>query len=181
MAMFGGLFLFLTLILVFVIIMIANRKKSQAEINHILKAWLIVIGILISLPLLAFLISPLTTKMIVDPSDIYGEYVIDREMFKGKQTDWQYDHYRFEIKKDNTLLFYVTDKEKILKTHKGHVTFLAPYASSRIVIHINQPRHHILESNPTMYREIWSFYYVFESKYYGNMFFKKGEWEEIDD
>lgn len=180
MAMFGGLFLLLTLILVFVIMMIANRKKSQAEINHILKAWLIVMGILISLPLLAFLISPLWTQMTVSQSDNYGEYVIDRELFKGKQADWQYNHYRFEIKEDNTFLFHVTNKEKIVKTYKGYVTFHAPHVSSRIAIHMNEPRHHIIESNPTLCRDIWSFQYIFESKYYGNMFFTKGEWEEID-
>lgn len=180
MAFFGGIIAFTIALITFAITMHISRKEGEEATKKTFKAWLIVIGLVICIPLLLFALSPLWTEISVSKKDNRGTYIIDREMFKGKQADWQYNHYRFEIKEDNTFLFYVTDKEKIIKTYKGYVTFHAPHVSTRIAIHMNEPSHHILESNPTLYRDIWSFYYVFESKHYGNMFFKKGEWKKID-
>ena len=34
-------------------------------------------------------------KNIIDKSDFYGEYKIDRNYFSGKQADWQYNNSRF--------------------------------------------------------------------------------------
>jgi len=45
---------------------------------------------------------------------------------------------------------------------------------------MTQPTIHILASNPTTYRNAWNFYLVFNSPKFGNMFFKKGKWEEIE-
>ncbi|QRR00195.1 hypothetical protein [Dyadobacter sandarakinus] len=41
------------------------------------------------------------------------------------------------------------------------------------------PTHHILMDNPTTYRETWSFYLVFDSPKFGNVFFTKGDWEPL--
>ncbi len=182
-AFFGLLFLILilTISVIGIIVLSIGQKELPAETRKRNKEWKIAFVIVILIPILLFLIHYIFfTPMIVDRSDNYGEYVIDRDVFKGKQADWQYNHYRFEIKEDNTFLFYVTEKEKIIKTYKGTVTFIAPRGKSVcIFIDMNEPRHHILEQHPTMYRNIWSFYYVFKSKYYGNMFFRKGTWKEI--
>jgi amino acid transporter len=181
MGFFAGIIGFFIILIAFAITMIANKNKSAEEEKNIFKAWKIIVIAFIGLVALLYTLSFLTRQMTVSEDDTYSEYIIDRDMFKGKQADWQYDHYRFEIKKDKTFLFHVTDKEKVLRTYTGYVTFHAPHVSSRIAIHMDLPTYHIIETNPTLYRDIWSFYYVFESKYYGNMFFKKGKWEPIED
>ena len=51
--------------------------------------------------------------------DYYGSYIINRNYFAGKQADWQYDHFRFEIRDNDSIYFYMTDKERISKIYKG--------------------------------------------------------------
>lgn len=135
---------------------------------------------IILLYILAFIFKPFYTKKILDKSDFYGEYVIDRDFFPGKQADWQYNHFRFEIKKSNIIYFHVTDKENIIETHEGIVTYPSPYNSARIAIEMNQPTHHILSSNPTIYREIWDYFLVFNSPKFHNMYFRKAKWKPIE-
>lgn len=110
-------------------------------------------------------------------SDIYGEYIIDREIYPGHQADWQYDHFRFEILPNDSIHFYETDGERIIKSHNGMVSFLPNYIRPRLGIEIDTPRHHIIEDRPTLYRKPHSFYYVFHSPKFGNVFFRKGKWE----
>ena len=119
-------------------------------------------------------------KRELDRDDIYGEYIIDRTKFPGKQADWQYDHFRFEITEQNEFLFHLTDKGTITKTYKGTVEFLKAYIRPRVVLHVDTPRHHIIEDKPTLYRTVSSFYYVFHSPEFGNVFFTKGQWKPID-
>ncbi len=109
--------------------------------------------------------------------DIRGAYIIDRDQFPGKQADWQYNHFRFEITDDDRFVFYETDKEKIIHTYRGHIEYNETYKTPRIKLLFNNERHHIIADNPTLYRNTWSFYYVFHSEKFGNVFFKKGEWE----
>ncbi len=122
----------------------------------------------------------LAKKKVLEKNDFYGEYTIDRNYFKGKQADWQYDNFRFEITKDDSIFFYVTEGEKKEKTYKGNITTVKPYSSERLVIRMEQPTHHILKTNPTIYRQAWDFYMVFKSPKFNNMFFRKGEWEMIE-
>ena len=139
---------------------------------------LIWLGIVVLICLVAFL-QIFTTKMKVDKSDIYGKYVIDRSKFSGKQADWQYNHFRFEITKQNKLIFYQTEEGVILERESLKVDFLEQYHNDRLLISGDTKRHHIFSDNPTLYRNIWSFYYVFESPKFGNVFFKKGRWKSV--
>jgi hypothetical protein len=91
-----------------------------------------------------------------------------------------YDHYRFEITEKNEFIFYLIEKDKIKKTFKGTVEFLETYKQPRIIIKVSNPTYHIIEEKPTLYRTIWSFYYVFHSPKYGNVFFTKGTWKPIN-
>jgi hypothetical protein len=116
------------------------------------------------------------SKKILKVKDFYGEYVIDKSMFKGKQADWQYNHYRFEITEQNEFLFHETESENILKSQTGQVIFLENYKSKRFSLKI-KPSNHILIENPTIYRKAHGFYIVFHSQKFGNMFFRKGKWE----
>ncbi len=137
-------------------------------------------GLIILLVIVASIAQPIFEKKKLKKKDYYGEYIIDRNYFKGKQADWQYDHFRFEITDDDSIFFYVTEKERIIETFKGTITTLKPYSSERLVIKMEKPTHHILNSNPTIYRETWDFFMVFNSPKYYNMFFRKGEWEFIE-
>jgi len=122
----------------------------------------------------------INAKKILEKEDYYGQYVIDRNHYAGKQPDWQYNNFRFEIKDNDSIYFYVINKDEILKTFKGIITTSQTYTSKVLVIHMTQPTIHILASNPTTYRNAWNFYLVFNSPKFGNMFFKKGKWEEIE-
>ena len=122
----------------------------------------------------------LTSKTELDKKDYYGEYVINRDYFKGEQTNWQYNDFRFEITDEDSIFFYVTDKEKILKTFRGSIKTTTPYSSARLIIEMEQPTHHIMTSNPTTYRSAWDFYLVFKSPKFYNVFFEKRKWKPIE-
>lgn len=128
---------------------------------------------------LSGIIQWLNSKTELEKEDYHGEYIINRDYFEGEQTDWQYEHFRFEITEEDSLFFYVTDKEKILKTFRGTIKTTAPYRSARLMIEMDEPTHHILSSNPTTYRSAWDFYLVFESPKFHNLFFEKGKWKPI--
>ena len=136
------------------------------------------IGIL-CLVIVASLIQWLTSKTELKKNDFYGEYIINRNYFSGKQADWQYENFRFEIKNNDSIYFYITDKENVIKTYKGVISTIKPYNSERLRIHMQQPTHHILSKNPTIYRSSWSFYLVFNSQKFNNVYFKKGKWKSI--
>lgn len=157
------------------LIWLLSKKAAYGKILGIL--WL---GIL-ALICLSAIIQVFTTKMKVRKRNIYGKYVVYRSKFPGKQSDWQYNHFRFEITKQNELVFYQTEKGIIIKKDSIKVSFLEQYHSDRLVISGDTNRHHILSQNPTLYRNIGSFYYVFNSPKFGNMFFKKGKWKPIVD
>jgi hypothetical protein len=137
--------------------------------------WLGLFGLFI----LGSIVRLLTDKKVLKKKDYYGEYMVDRDFFSGKQADWQYNSFRFEIKKNDSIYFYVTNKEKILKTYCGTIATTKSYSSQQLIINMKQPTHHILTSNPTIYRSAWSFYLVFYSPKFNNVCFKKGEWKPI--
>lgn len=122
----------------------------------------------------------LTAKTELKKKDYYGQYIVNRDYFSGKQADWQYENFRFEIKDNDSIYFYVTDKEKILKTYRGTIRTTMPYSSERLILNMERPTHHIMSSDPTTYRSAWSFYLVFYSPKFNNIYFKKGQWKPLD-
>lgn len=164
--------LLLLLSVIFVIYFLARKEHKLAK--SIFKGWGIFFLVLFVLIGVVYCVHFFTDKTVVDSDDIYGAYVIDRSKYSGKQSDWQYDHYRFEITKQDSFLFDVTDKEKIIKTYKGKVVNAN---KGRIVLKMDSPTIKIIADTPTLYRNTFSFYYVFHSKYYNNVFFKKAKWQ----
>tara|TARA_R110000737_G_scaffold353171_1_gene402895 strand:+ start:955 stop:1488 length:534 start_codon:yes stop_codon:yes gene_type:complete len=159
------------------ILLIAWLLSRKLWIGKILGfIWLGIFG----LALLSGIVQWLTSKTELEKEDYYGEYVVNRDYFEGEQTDWQYNHFRFEITDEDSIFFYVTDKEKILKTFRGTIKTTTPYSSARLIIEMEQPTHHILTSNPTTYRSAWNFYLVFKSPKFYNVFFEKGKWKPIE-
>ncbi len=170
------------LLLLFILIIIIGSplawllSKNKA-LSQIGRAFTIVMLFLIAMAVIS---NVFTTKMELKKNDIYGNYTIDRSKFSGKNSDWQYNHYRFKITKDDKIFFYITEKEKIVKTIKGTIIINDTYENARLKINFDEPKFHIFKENPTLYRNIWSFYYVFYSNKYNNMFFKKAVWKPID-
>lgn len=111
--------------------------------------------------------------------DYYGSYIINRNYFAGKQADWQYDHFRFEIKDNDSIYFYVTDKERLLKTYKGTISTTTNFESARLILNMEPHTHHIVTSNPTIVRSTWGFSLVFHSSKFNNVYFKKGDWSQL--
>lgn len=136
---------------------------------------------ILTLSILSTVTQPLSEKKVLTQADYYGEYVIDRSYFPGPQADWQYHNFHFVIKPNDSLYFYSTPDKGPTQVFKGQITTFAPYGSARLLIHLPQPTHHILATNPTVYREVWSFFLVFDSPKFGNMFFRKGKWEPEED
>ena len=177
--MFLGLkLLFLILISPFIIglFIYGLKKKSKFIGKSILTIYTFGIGFIVIMSISGIL----AKKKVLEKSDFYGEYAIDRNYFSGKQADWQYNNFRFEIKENDSIYFYVTDEEIINETYKGTISTLAPYKSARLVIEMEKPTNHILTSNPTIYREAWGFFMVFKSPKFNNMYFRKAEWKTIE-
>ncbi|WP_211220175.1 hypothetical protein [Hugenholtzia roseola] len=120
-----------------------------------------------------------TAKKELEKADYYGEYVVNRNYFKGKQADWQYNSFRFKIKENDSIYFYVTNKEQIVKIYKGTISTKNVANSARLILKMEQPTHHLLTTPPTTYRGAWDFYLVFNSPKFGNVFFKKQAWKPL--
>lgn len=159
---------------ILLVIWLVTRKKIFGKTVGLI--WLGISG----LGLLSGTVQLLTAKTELKKKDYYGQYIVNRDYFSGKQADWQYENFRFEIKDNDSIYFYVTDKEKILKTYRGTIRTTMPYSSERLILNMERPTHHIMSSDPTTYRSAWSFYLVFYSPKFNNIYFKKGQWKPLD-
>ena len=172
---FNLFFIFILVPLTGILLIVGLLTKKRLIGKMLGFIWLGIFGLVF----LSGIIQWLNSKTELEKEDYHGEYIINRDYFEGEQTDWQYEHFRFEITEEDSLFFYVTDKEKILKTFRGTIKTTAPYRSARLMIEMDEPTHHILSSNPTTYRSAWDFYLVFESPKFHNLFFEKGKWKPI--
>ncbi len=166
-------FILVPLIGILLVVWLITRKKIFGK--SVGMTWLGILGLI----LLSGTVQWLSAKTELKKNDYYGQYIVDRDFFPGRHADWQYNNFRFEIKNDDNIYFYETNRGKILKTFKGKISTTRPYSSERLIISMEQPSHHILTSNPTIYRNAWSFYLVFHSPKFSNVYFKKGKWMPI--
>ena len=171
--MFLGIkIIFLLLISPFIFLTVRYGVKNRFNKKGIVILSLFVLVLVIVLVITSTFLNQGSKKIRLKKTDYYGEYTIDRTFFKGKQANWQYNSFRFEIKQNDSIYFYVTDKEKIIKTLKGKISSSSPYGSCRIQIHMKDSNYHILKSHPTTYRSAWNFYLVFYSQKFNNIYFK---------
>lgn len=178
--LFGLLIITVIISLVGSVILDAHSKvRKELAAKIFLGIWAFLIVLYLILLFVAFI----NSKMTVDKSDLYGQYVIDKNMFKGKNAKWQYQHFSFQITKDDEFIFYeYSDNGNIKTVHKGEIEFVDSYLSPHLRILNIKPEHQIIESEPLLVREKWHFYYVFKSKKFGNMFFikkKKGFFNKL--
>jgi hypothetical protein len=159
---------------ILILLWLVTRRKMW------IKAFVYIWSSIIFVAFLMYTIHWITKKTEPNIDAIRGKYVIDRNQFPGKQADWQYDHFQFEITDDDSFIFYETEKDKIVRTYRGKIEYSEYDNTPKIRLVFNGQRHHIIADNPTLYRNTWSFYYVFHSEKFNNVFFKKGEWEAHD-
>jgi hypothetical protein len=166
---FNLFFVFLLLPATAILLIVWALTKRQVFGKTLGIIW---IGV-ICLVILSLVMERLRSKVVLEKKDFYGSYSIDKSFFPGRQTEWQYDHFRFDIETNDSIYFHVTDQQRVVKTYKGTISTVKPYGSERLVITMTQPSHHVLSSNPTVYRDTDGFYLVFNSPLYNNMFFVK--------
>ena len=169
---FNLLFIFVLLPLTGILLLLWAFTKKNIFGKTLGIIWIAIIAI----GIVSGILQKLNAKILLTKKDFYGQYSIEKKYFPGKQSDWQYNTFRFEIKNNDSIYFYVTDKDKIISTFSGTISTLKPYSSERLVITMTKPTHHILTSNPTIYRDTKGFYLVFNSPKYENVFFKKKQW-----
>ena len=169
------MFILVPLTVILLLIWLFSGKRLFGKTIGLI--WLGIIGLIV----FSMTINWLTSKTELEKKDYYGQYIVNRDFFPGKQADWQYENFRFEIKENDSIYFYVTDKEKILQTYRGTITTTESYVSKRLIVNMEQPTNHILKSNPTTYRSTWSFILVFYSPKFNNVYFKKGEWKPLEE
>lgn len=157
-----------------VILLLWAYTRNSFYGKILLVNWGIVAILLFSMEFLQFLFS----KKVLSKSDYYGSYVIDKEYFKGTNADWQFDSFRFEITDKDSIHFHVTDKSRIIQTYNGKINATTHHVSQRLIVEMDEPSHHVVELNPTIYRSNWGFILVFRSSKYHNMYFKKGSWRQ---
>ena len=111
------------------------------------------------------------TPLRLTKQEIIGNYRIDKRFYPGKNTDWQYDHYRFTITPTDSIYFYLTNKNTILKTFKGKLKYSSGPPDLWSIQ--SDTTYHVIKYRPLLHRGNRKFYYVFHSDIYGNMFFRK--------
>jgi hypothetical protein len=171
--MFVGLKLLAILGLIglsFIGLIFLGKYKSKVLKNLLVYSWSAIFIVI----LLSLVLRPFSTKIVLNKSDYHGSYVIDTSYFDPVQAQWQYDHFRFEMKKNDSIYFYITEKESILKTYKGTIETVQPFESARLKLNMESPTHHIIEDQPTVYRSVWGFTLVFRSPKFSNVYFVKG-------
>lgn len=101
-----GFNLFFVLVLVPLTIILSvcwllTRRNGYGKLLGLI--WSGVIGLVF----ISLSIQALMAKKTLRKKDFYGEYVIDRTLFRGKQADWQYDNFHFEIKENDSIYLSV--------------------------------------------------------------------------
>lgn len=166
----------ITTIILFFYALSLYRYNRELFIRR-LKLFVYTISSLIAGIIIAFVIEPISRKMKVDQTNIYGEYIIDRSKYPGRQADWQYNSFKFELRSNHKLYFYEMENGQVTKMSIIPIYFCIP---NHLVLVKDSTNHHIVSDNPTLYRETFSFYYVFKSSKFGNVFFKRGCWKKLD-
>lgn len=161
---------------IFLIIGYFSKKKIFFKIGYFILIAPFILIFTISIYNFLFI-----DKMTVAKENIYGEYIIDRKKYDGKNANWQYEHFKIKITEDDKLhLMIYNDYGKIAKVITKKIVIYDGFSNARLKINSSPDDYHLLQENPTLYRNVWSYYYVFHSSKYGNMFFIKKPWYQIN-
>ena len=149
------------------LVIYAIAKQTWEPLLIVAALW----GLTILLFITATIADHFRTPIRLTKADIIGEYRIDTNFFSGTNAKWQYDHYQFTITPSDSIIFYLTNKDTVIKTFKEKILYSSGPPDLWKVQ--NDTTYHVLKYPPTLYRGHKKFYYVFKSDIYGNMFFRK--------
>jgi len=198
-----GFILLLIIIIGFIGLIITRFLTKSSSIRKMLEITFLIPVVLVIIGLLSYSVYKFTTSpMTVKKYHLKGTFVINREMFKGKNADWQYDHYWINIKND-TLFLHIMSNGKEIKMYKRQIAYIDPYHrmqsrrdhvffgfvntdkefqnqhanNEEQRIFIESEEHHMLINDPRLLASPFSFNIVLVSNRYGNMFFTRGKWK----
>ncbi len=142
------------------------RRRDSFHLVLLLKAMVFPIFLLGTL-------SALDYNSKVNRGKIIGEYHIDTTFFPGENATWQKKHFRFVINDNDEFIFYSRLKDGNELQYLGEVSWrYGRNRADRWSLNMSKS-HHVIDPSPTLYRGKGKFYYVFKSKHFGNMFFRK--------
>jgi hypothetical protein len=162
-----AVFILLPLTIMFGIFLLVTKESKW--LKYIGITWFSPFVLLCVLGLFKFFLSKKTLKK----SDYYGIYFIDTTKYPGKQARWQFNHLKFEIKENDSIICYVINDDESLSVYSGTISTLNSYEAARLQLKMNEPKFHVFADHPTLYRTYAGFYLVFDSKKFGNVFFVK--------
>ena len=142
------------------------------------KTWkpLLVVAALWGLTILLFVVSIIANRysrpVRLTKTDIIGDYRIDTTFFTGTNAKWQYDHYRFTITPSDSIYFYLTKKDTVIRTFRKKISYSSG-PPDLWKVHSDTTTYHVIKYPPTLFRGQKKFYYVLKSDQYGNIFFRK--------
>lgn len=169
---FNLLFIFVLMPLTIILLVgcLLTRKVLYGKVLGFI--WLLILILMV----FSFLINAITEKKKLRRKDFTGGYIVDRSFFSGRNANWQYDTFKFEIKENDSLYFYIMEGGRPVKKIVATIKTLDIYPSHRLIINVSAPRSHLIDSIPTIYRDGSSFHLIFNSSKFGNMYYKKGSW-----
>ncbi|YCM43302.1 hypothetical protein V2O64_18520 [Verrucomicrobiaceae bacterium 227] len=129
------------------------------------KYWIIILGPFANLIVFIF-IAELNEPTKPSQSDIIGTYEIDRSFYPGPNADWQNATYELEIAGDAATI-------RDFRTHKTWSYPIEWAFGYRWGFKDSDKRHHMIANGPTIYRERFDHYYIFQSPLYGDVKFRK--------
>ena len=165
------LWLFLWAFVIGPILVILHLLLSKEERKSFRRTFLFLFLSPFPLILILFIVGFIFEPVSPDRGDIIGHYEIDRDQFPGPRADWQHQIYSFEIDDQNLVL-----RDQRTKTIWTYPIEWFDADGYHWRFSNEEERHHMLREGPTIVRESFGHYYVFESSLYGNVFFKKKPW-----
>ncbi len=121
---------------------------------------------------LSSIFSTFRTPIRLTREQIAGEYRIDKKLYPGKNASWQYEHFRFLITKEDSIIFFAKKPGSLIESSFRHKLVYKTGPPDLWTIDADST-HHVIQISPTLYRSHNRFYYVFHSSRFGNMFFRK--------
>lgn len=147
------------------------KTKNNRYLKYAAGIWSLPLLLVLGIAVLYLVNRPVT----LSKERIIGQYEIDTNFYPGANADWQKAHYRFEITDKDEFILYEKLADGSERQHRNQIRWSEgpPYKWSIVITE----DHHVIDRSPTLYRTMNSrkFYYVFESKKFGNMFFRKKE------
>lgn len=156
------------LIIPFSIYLLLLLGVSVGLLKSRTKSLAFILFALISIPFVIIGTSWLNSPVNLEKQDIIGQYEIAQSIYPESQADWQYRTYTLDVT-PTELIVYDSRTEK---TWKSPITWLN-LTDYRWKFANDSSRHHIIQDGPAIYRTDFSYYYVFKSPLYGNVFFRK--------